>query len=208
MAPVRPDEALHLAGDRQAVLRDDLRERERLPAVRIAHVRAGLCDDERRVDRLVVRVDVPRLLQRAVVAAALDDRRRDAVAERRRRVALGADVVDVVTEALHRGGELGERLLETGGDRVAVEEQPVRRVADRRLAGRLHVVGVVLLVDEVAVRAGLVGRPGVPHRRRDVEEVARVHGRSRHVAADRVQQRFVPHARDRPRVGPIALAAR
>jgi hypothetical protein len=37
LAPVRPDETLHVAGDREAVLRHELRERERLPEVRIGH---------------------------------------------------------------------------------------------------------------------------------------------------------------------------
>ena len=199
VAPVRPDERLHASGLRDAVLRHDAGERERLPAVRVAHLRPRFLDHERRVGRLVGRIRVAERLVRAVLPTALDVGRRDAVPERGRRIALRLDVVDAVAEPLQRRDELVERLLEPRGIRVAVEEEAVGRVAQRGLARRLHVVRAQLLAYEPAVGLRVVGGPGVPHGRRDVEEVPRVDGRRRRVPLDRVEECLVPDPCDRMR---------
>ena len=123
--------------------------------------------------------------------------RRDSVPERSRRVALRLDVVEAVAEPLERRGELVERLLQARRIGVAIEQEAIRRVAERRLARGLHVVGVSLLAHEPAVGLRVVRGPCVPHGGGDVEEVPCVDRRCRRVALDRVQQRFVPDAGDR-----------
>jgi hypothetical protein len=106
MPPMRPEEGLHLARYRQAVLGDLLTERQRLPGVGVAHRRPRLGNDERVVDRTVGVVDVPVVFEGAVAPAVVDRRLGDAVAECRRRVAFGRDVVGAVAQRRHHGVQL------------------------------------------------------------------------------------------------------
>ncbi len=207
VSPVRPDEPLDVARDRQAVLRDVLAERQRLPPVWIPQARPGIGDHERVVDRPVRRVDVALLLERPVLHAVGDRGRGDAVPERRRRVAVGARVVDPVAEGLHGVNQLVERLLQPGGPRVPLQEQPVGREADRGLARRLDVGGRVLLVHEVPVGGGVVGGPRVPHRGGEMEQIPGVDRRSGKIPADRVERGLVPDSRHRPSVQVSSVAA-
>ena len=71
------------------------------------------------------------------------------------------------------------------------------RVADRDPAGFVHVVGGVAFGDEVPIGDGVVGSPGVPHRRREVEQVAGMDGGRRDDLADEGERRLVPDAGDR-----------
>src|SRR3970282_2137514 len=86
---------------------------------------------------------------------------------------------------------------ETGGDRVAVEEDAIRRVADGGLTGGPGVLGLVLLVDEEAVGVRVVRGPGVPHGGRGMEEIPRVDRRRRRIPPYGVEQGLVPDPRDR-----------
>ena len=75
-----------------------------------------------------------------------------------------------------------------------MEQEAIRRVAERRLARRLHVVGVDLLAHEPAVGLRAHMRPMRPtwRRRRGTDSVR---GPSAPACrADRVEQRFVPDA--------------
>src|SRR5439155_27372703 len=92
VAPLGADEGLDLARNRDAVLRDRLVERERLPQRGVVHGRPRLLDDQGLVRRRVALVDVVLLLERAVALAERDHGGGDAVAERRRRVAARARV--------------------------------------------------------------------------------------------------------------------
>ena len=204
---MRPDDVLHAAGDRQSVLGQLLLERQRLPAVRVAHHRARVAHEHRVVGRRVAAVDVPLVLEGSVVATGLDDRGSDAVAEGGRCVSVGRLVVGPVAQRRHHRVEL------FGGDRkirdraVAPEQEPIDGEADRRLPRGDNVVGVEFLGDEVAVSGRVVRRPGVPHRHRGVEQVAGVHRRSRDDLTDQLEQRIVPHAGDRPTAEVGALAS-
>ena len=93
----------------------------------------------------------------------------------------------------------------TGGLRKAMANDAVGRVADRLFAQPLQIAlfrdrvegageTVHRLACEIRLRRARVQRPRVVHRRRDVEQVACVHGRSCEVLADGVQQHFVPLA--------------
>ena len=69
------------------------------------------------------------------------------------------------------------------------------------LAGRLDIRRVQLLGREVALRDRVVGGPGVPHRRRHVEQVAGMDGGPRQVAPDGIERGLVPD----PRRGPVRV---
>ena len=133
MAPVRADERLDLARNREPVLRQLLLECQRLPSVRIGHLGAGLRDDERLVGGGVRIVDVALLLERPVCLPFLDNRSRDALAEGGRVVALGLGVVGPEAEARHRGVQLRDRRIEVGDRRVAPIQDVVCGEADGRL---------------------------------------------------------------------------
>jgi hypothetical protein len=100
-------------------------------------------------------------------------------------------------------------------------ENPVSRVRDRfapsrrfidALAGTsatgTDILGRVALRDEVSIGDGVVGRPGVPHGNRRMEQIARVHRRTRQVAANGVEQLLVPAPSDRGRGGGIDVGVR
>ena len=146
----------------------------------------------------VVRRRVAVGLVRAVVQAVGEDRGGDPVADRGGRVAVGRVDRHRVAQRVHDVRELGERvraadrLDEPGG------EHAVRGVADRLVAGRGDVAGVLLGRVDVAVGRRVVRRPGVPHRDRRVEQVPGVDRRVRERAPDRVEQRLVPASGDGP----------
>ena len=193
--PQRSDVRLYVAGDRETVLRELLAERQRLPRVGVAHHRSGFVDDHRVVRGTVGAVDVAFLLERTVGRPELEDGRRDAVAQRNWTVALGRLVVGGITEFRHDGVELLGGGREVGHRRIPPQQDAVGRLAQRRLTRCVHVVGRELLGDEVPVGRRVVCRPGVPHRRRGVEQVAGVDGGSRHDLADQLEHRVVPHPR-------------
>ena len=179
MPPPRPDEGLHLPGDREPVLGHCLIERKRLPESRVVHSGARLGNDQRRVGRRIALVGVVPGLQCTVVPAVPDHGGGDAVAERGRRVALRAREVDPVAERLHRPRQLVERRANVRGVAVAPQQDAVSGEADRRLPCGEDVGSPALPGDEVAVRLRVVGRPGIPHCGGDVEEVTGVRRRSR-----------------------------
>ena len=207
VSPLGADEGLHLARDCEAVLCDRLIESEGLPERRVVHRRPRLTDDERRVDGRVALVCVVQSLERAVLPSVGDSGGRDPVPESGRRVSFRAREVDAVAERPQRPRQLGERHAQVRSVAVAPEQEPVSRVADRGLPRGLHVCRLVLLRDEVAVGLGVVGGPRVPHRRRDMEEVARMRGRRWKVTPDRLEHRLVPHAGHRVPVQVGASAA-
>ena len=199
VAPLRPDRLLDPVRDRDAVLADHVLELERLPAVRIDEAGvAGVLDDERRVDRLVVGRRVAVGLVRAVGLAVGEDGRRDPVADRRRAVAVSRRGRDRVAQAVHQVVELVEGLARPDRLDVAGRQDPVGGVADRLVPGGSHVGRRVLLGEDVARCRRVVGRPGVPHRDRRVEQVAGVDGRVRKGSPDRVEEGLVPASGDGP----------
>ena len=192
VTPVRADERLDLARDGQAVLRDLALECERLPAAGIGHHRPRLGDDQRLIERSVRIVHVALRLERAVGRAIGDQRLGDAVAQRRRVVALGRGVVGAVAEGVHGLGQLLVGLIELGDLEVPPQQNPIGREADGRFPSGGHVRRGLLLRDEVAVGLIVIRRPGVPHGGREVEQVAGVHGRRGHDLANQGKKLVVP----------------
>ena len=73
-----------------------------------------------------------------------------------------------------------------------------RRVADRLVAGFWHVPCGVLLLDQVSGGVGIVGRPGIPHRDTQVEQVAGMERGIGQGPANGIEQCLVPVPGDRP----------
>ena len=107
--PVGADEALDPARLHAAGLVHEQAQRQRLPAVGVRQLAdAGVGHHQRRVHRPVVELEgVGAQLVGAVVVALVEDQLGDAVAHRRRAVALAFGDAVVVTE-------LGEQVVEAG----------------------------------------------------------------------------------------------
>ena len=82
MAPLRTDGLLNAVGHGDAVLADHVLELKRLPTVRIGERDPRLRDDERRVDRFVVRIRVSVRLIRPVGLRAIEESLRNPVSDR------------------------------------------------------------------------------------------------------------------------------
>src|SRR6185369_11080665 len=122
-----------------------------------------------------------------------------AVADRGGAVAVGGGDGRIVPERRHARVELCQRGRRVRGDPVALAEDAVGGVADRLVALRLRIGGGDLLRRQVAEGGGIVRGPHVPHRDREVEQVAGVDRRAREIDADRRQRLLVPLPGDRER---------
>jgi hypothetical protein len=198
VAPVWADRLLDAVGHRDPVLGDHVLDLEGLPAVRVDHRRPWLSDGERRVHRRIVRRRVSAGLVRAVRLAVRQDGRSDPVAERGRRIALGRGHIEGVAHRVHQVREFREGGLRAHRPDVSGGQHPIGRVAHGLVAGSRRIGGVQLLLHEIARGRAIVGRPCIPHRRRSVEQVPRVHGGRRKGAADGIQEGLVPAAGDGP----------
>ncbi len=197
-APLGAQELERAQRDRVARLIDEELDRERLPAVRIGDIGvAREIGEERLVDGRVHQVAVVVDLVRPVAEPVGDDRPRDAVADRRGRIAHLVDVVGVKAEAGHGRIDQRDDVIGTHGVEEAVTQHPAGGVRDRFLAGGLDVLRACTLVMEDLVGNVVVGGPRVPHRRGDVIEVPRVHRRAGLVVADSLEEDFLPLAGDR-----------
>ena len=198
VTPGGADGLLDAVHDRDPVLGDHVLDLEGLPAVRVAHDRSRLCHDQGRVHGLVAGIVIARGLVRPVGQPKRDDGLGDPVPDGGRRAARRGRHVERVAERVHEIVELGEVLVGADGLDVALGEHPVGGVADGLVAGRAHVGGGLLLLDEIARCRRVVGRPGVPHGGRHVEQVPGMDGGRRERAPDCVERGFVPASCDRP----------
>ena len=201
-APVRADEALHPPRLHPARLVHEQAQRQRLPAVGVEQLAgAGVGHHHRRVGRPVVELErVGAELVGAVVVAVVQDQLGDAVADRGRVVALAVGHPVVVAELDQQVVEARQRFVGAGRDLVAAVQHAVGGVADRLVARGVDVVGVVALLEEDRLGHVVVHRPGVPHRRRHVVQVARVQRRAGEVVANRLQHHLAPQPRHRVRL--------
>ena len=87
VTPLRADRLLRSVGHRDSVLADHVLELKGLPPVGVRQLGARALDHQRRVDRVVAGVRVAAGLVGPVAQAVRQDRPRDAVANRRGRVA-------------------------------------------------------------------------------------------------------------------------
>ena len=196
-APLRAQELRRCTWKEIARLIDENLESERLPAVEIDEfVGLELRREQGRVQRFVDTVGVVLDFVRTVSETEGDPGLGDPVPESARGIARCRAIFGVVTlgfedEPVTLFGFQGRhRVLE------APLEHPVGRVADRFVARRSDVRRLQLLVMQVVVGHRVVGRPGVVHCPRDVEEVARVHGRARQITSNRLQGEVVPEPGD------------
>ena len=176
---MRADRGLHPARQGDAVLAHEILDLERLPAVWIGEGDVRVRDDQGRVDGLVIGCDVRVRFVGPVRHAVVEDGLCDAVTHRGRQIAVRRGERRRIRIRVHDHCELRKRLIAADGFREARGEDPVGRVADGLGARPGDVAGVVLLLEEVARRRRVVRRPCVPHRDREVEEVASVHRRVR-----------------------------
>ncbi len=134
---MRIDELLNAVVQLDAVLRDHVLDRKRLPPIRIDHRRAGCPHDEGRIDRLVLGGVSLRLIG-AVRESSVQDRPRDSIA-----TAAGSSPsvshLDGVAEFHHEGVQRRDGFYRS--DRVDVPglEDSVCRIADRLIPGSIGI---------------------------------------------------------------------
>jgi len=197
VAPLRRHIDLDRVRDRNAVLGDLMRQRERLPLVRIIHRRTGQGDDERRIHRSVAGIGIVRGFIRAVAEAVADHRRADTVADRRRRVAGRFGDACIETEGSHARVKRRQRRRRVRRDLVALRQDSVGGIADGLRAVGVGVRRRMLLGRQVTAGGWVVSRPRVPHRDREVKEIAGMNRRARQIDADGGERFLIPLASDR-----------
>ena len=196
-APLGRLERREAARDGVALLVDVRTQRQRLPAVLVRHQRvAARGDHHRLVDRDVDAVCVVVWFVRPIVRQRGQHGGGNAVADGHR---IGAGGMSIRGRcAVFRKQRVVLRLHrpEARACGEAAAEKPVGHHADGLLARGLegHAFRRTMFIHE-ARQPAAESAPRVPHAGGNVEEVARVHGRSRKVLPDRTDQQCVPTRR-------------
>ena len=196
--PVWSDELLQVGVGEDVVLEGHALDLQRLPAIGIDQAGASIGNHERLIDRGVVGIDVTVGLVGAVRQAFLDVAGGNPVSERTRLGAVDIRLIPRIAQRVHEADDLGDGALGADREQISGFENPEGGKAHRLAAGRLDVVGLVFLGDEVAGSGRLVSGPRVPHGGRGVEQVAGMDGGRRGVSADGVEGCLIPAPGDRP----------